>query len=409
MKSYAKLAWAKRITTATHRTKWVEQRRAFAMALATGMMFAGLPSLPAQTFKVVHTFAGSPEDGAHPYGSLAMDANGNIYGTTFAGGASDAGTVFKVGSKGKETVRYTFTGGDDGAGPSAGLIEDAKGNLYGTTQAGGSHGFGTVFKVNASGKETVLYSFAGGKDGSGPSAGLIRDAKGNLYGTTFAGGASAAGTVFRVNSQGKETVLYSFTGGIDGSIPFGGLVSDTAGNLYGTTYEGGTSGMGTVFKLTKADKETVLHSFAGPEGVLPQAGLIRDAKGNLYGVASAAGGTGCGGGGCGTVFKVNSNGKETTLYHFLGGADGAGPVESLFMDAKGNLYGTTTAGGGATNAGTVFKVNRNGKETVLYSFTGGTDGASPQSGLVMDAKGNLFGTASSGGASKNGTLFKVHP
>jgi uncharacterized repeat protein (TIGR03803 family) len=235
------------------------------------------------------------------------------------------------------------------------------------------------------------------------------DAKGNLYGTTFAGGTSAAGTVFKVNSHGKEAVLYTFTGGTDGSIPFAGLVLDTAGNLYGTTYEGGTVGMGTVFKVTKAGKETVLHSFAGPEGALPQAGLIRDANGNLYGVASAAGGTGCGGGGCGTVFKVNSKGKETTLYHFLGGADGAGPVASLFMDAKGNLYGTTTAGGGATNAGTVFKVNRNGKETVLYSFTGGTDGASPQSGLVMDAKGNLFGTASSGGASKNGTLFKVHP
>jgi uncharacterized repeat protein (TIGR03803 family) len=413
MKPEAIPAPAIRVPSAAHRSKRIRlQWCTYALAFTAGPTAAvvATPSAQAQTYTVIHTFTGSPTDGANPYGNLLRDPKGNFYGTTFGGGASGAGTVFKVGNKGKESVSYNFIGGADGAGPAAGLVMDARGNLYGTTLAGGSHGFGTVFKVNSKGKEIVLYSFIGGKDGAGPAAGLVMDTKGNFYGTTFAGGAFSAGTVFKVNSKGKEIVLYSFTGGTDGSIPFAGLVLDAKGNLYGTTYEGGKSGLGTVFRVAKNGKEMVMHSFEGSDGELPGAGLMLDAKGNLYGTTSAGGGTGCGGGGCGTVFKVDDKGKASTLYRFLGGTDdGASPLSGLVRDARGNLYGTTTGGGGVVSAGTLFKVNDKGKETVLYSFTGGTDGASPQAGLVMDAKGNLYGTTSKGAASNSGTAFKITP
>ena len=202
---------------------------------------------------VLYNFGGIP-DGANPCAGLIMDAKGNLYGTTENGGGVGLGVVFKVSSKGKETVLYSFPGGTDGGNPCAGLIMDAKGNLYGTTSAGGASSWGVVFKLAPSGnrgwKETVLYSFTGGTDGGGPRAALIMDAKGNLYGTTAFGGASANGVVFKVNSQGEESVLYSFTGEPDGANPSSALIMDAKGNLYGTTENGGASNDGTVFKLT---------------------------------------------------------------------------------------------------------------------------------------------------------------
>jgi uncharacterized repeat protein (TIGR03803 family) len=230
-----------------------------------------------------------------------------------------------------------------------------------------------VFKVTKAGKETVLYTFTGGDDGDYPDS-LIRDATGNLYGTTFLGGGtgcnvSGCGTVFKMTKAGKETVLYRFTGGDDGAYP-GGLIRDAKGNLYGTAGGGDMSdctGCGVVFKLAPNGKETVLHSFTGPpDGRIPE-GLLRDSTGNLYGTTAEGGDSNCiEGGGCGTIFKVDPTGKETVLYTFTGSPDGELPLAVLIMDASGNLYGTTAFGGNPnspcfdgthiTGCGVIFKL-----------------------------------------------------
>jgi uncharacterized repeat protein (TIGR03803 family) len=229
------------------------------------------------------------------------------------------------------------------------------GNVYGTTQQGGAHGYGTVFKLDNAGKETVLHSFRGVPDGEYPCAGLILDAKGNLYGTTQLGGPVSQndGTVFKVTAKGKETVLYSFTDAKgDGAYPIGGVVRDPAGNLYGTASDGGTNGIGIVFKLDTTGKERVLYSFGTNtgDGAYPFAGLVRDAKGNLYGTAELGGANGPG-----VVFEVAPTGTETVVHSF-GGTDGSYPLAGLVQDAKGNLYGTATEGG-AHNDGVVFKLS----------------------------------------------------
>lgn len=313
---------------------------------------------------------------------------------------------------------------------------DKIGNLYGTTERGGAYGWGTVFKLNASGKETVLHSFSGGADGSGPRSTLIRDQASNLYGTTPAGGnlnncnGSGCGVVFKLDKTGKETVLYSFAGATDGSIPFEGLVRDKAGNLYGTTHIGGDnacfppSGCGTVFKLDTKGLLIVLHRFTGGvDGANPSAALIRDNGGNLYGVTNfGGGGTECVTQqlGCGTVFKVDKQSNETVLYSFSGGADGAYPSAELVSDDAGNLYGTTSWGGdpnciGSRGAGcgTVFKLDPTGAFTVLYTFVGGTDGAHSLAPLIQSADGSLYGTTAEGGGTGCpvyqgcGTVFKL--
>ena len=190
-------------------------------------------------------------DGGYPFGGLVRDSSGNLYGTTYSGGASSVGTVFKVTKTGTETVLHSFAGGADGEYPYASLVRDSSGNLYGTTSEGGASNVGTAFKVTPTGHETVLYSFAGGTDGANPFAGLVRDRKGNLYGTTEAGDSSGVGTVFKLTATGQETVLHTFTGGTtDGANPFGGLVRDAAGNLYGTTFVGGAFGHGAVYEIT---------------------------------------------------------------------------------------------------------------------------------------------------------------
>jgi uncharacterized repeat protein (TIGR03803 family) len=297
------------------------------------------------------TAFGTATYGRNPFAGLIQDASGNLYGTTEAGGSSgNNGTVFKVTPAGIETVIYSFSGAD-GQTPNAALIQDASGNLYGTTYFGGTSGTGTVFKVTPAGVETVLHSFAnGGSGGQNPQAGLLLDVSGNLYGTTRYGGTTNNGTVFKVNPAGVTTVLYSFTGA-DGQYPQAGLIQDANGNLYGTTNSGGTSSKGTVFKVTPAGVETVLHSFSGADGQNPMAGLIQDANGNLYGTTSS-GGTNS----TGTVFKVTPTGGMTTLYSFgTGTSDGWNPRAGLIQDASGNLYGTTYRGG-TNDTGTVFKI-----------------------------------------------------
>jgi uncharacterized repeat protein (TIGR03803 family) len=335
-----------------------------------------------------------------------LDAKGNLYGTTYAGGTAGNGTVFKIGATGKETVLHSFARAGDGINPYAGLVMDTLDNLYGTTVNGGSGGFGTVFQVDARGKETVLYSFhfSSDLDGTYPYAGLVLDT-GNLFGTTLRGGARPSeGTVFRVNTSGTETVLNSFNNG-EGVAPHGNLVLDGLGNLYGTALRGGVyPGYGTVFAVNPAGHETTIYKFTGsPDGKYPEGGLVRDAQGNLYGTTFNGG---SGSPGLGTVFKIDTAGNETVLLRF-DGKNGANPYGTLVIDTQGNLYGTTPRGG-AHAAGVVFKLDTSGNETVLYNFTGKNgDGALPYAGILMDAHGNLYGTTSHGGASGFGTVFKL--
>lgn len=236
-----------------------------------------------------------------------------------------------------------------------------------------------------------------------PYAGLVADKKGNLYGTTYAGGAAGVGTVFKLARNGTETVLFSF-GGTDGQYPYAGLIADKAGNLYGTTSSGGEYYSGVVFKVAANGSETVLHTFNGTDGQFPYAELIADKAGNLYGTTTSGGNHGYG-----NVFKVTPGGTETSLYSFCsnnGCTDGDTPYGALIADEKGNLYGTTVEGG-SDNFGTVFELTPSGTETVLYSFTGGNDGANPEAGLIADKSGNLYGATYLGGTDDYGTIFTL--
>ena len=246
----------------------------------------------------LHVFA-VKKDGHSPAASLLRDSAGSLYGTTVLGGSANDGVVFRVDSSGHETILYKFRG-TDGANPFSGLLLDPAGNLYGTTCRGKGTS-GNVFALTPSGTQSVLHKFTGKNDGGSPRAGLIIDSAGILYGTTVYGGTHRAGTVFKVNPlSAQEKVLYSFSGGADGGDPYGGLVRDSLGNLYGTTYYGGAFGYGTIFKLDPAGNETVLYSFAGgSDGLGPMAGLVRDAAGNLYGTTIYGGANGFG-----VVFKL---------------------------------------------------------------------------------------------------------
>src|ERR1022692_4170201 len=345
---------------------------------------------------VLHNFA-SPPHGAYLYAGVIRDPAGNIFGTTTNGGASGAGVVFKVDASGHERVLYSFAGGADGGNPHAGVILDSAGNLYGTTPNGGTSGAGVVFRIDTTGHETVLYSFTGAADGGYPYNGVIRDSAGNLYGTA-GGGASGSGVVFEVDTTGHETVLYTFTGGADGSSP-NNVIRGPAGKLYGTTTYGGASGAGVVFKLDTTGHETVLYSFTGgADGGYPDAGVIGDSAGYLYGT-TLYGGTA----GNGTVYKLDATGHETVLYSFT---DGGNPYAGVVRDAAGNLYGTTSYGG-APGLGVVFKLDTAGNETVLYTFTNGPDGYYPNAGVIRDSAGSLYGTTVWGGAGGAGVVYKL--
>jgi uncharacterized repeat protein (TIGR03803 family) len=306
------------------------------------------------TETVLHSFTGGA-DGMNPEAPLILDSAGNLYGTTVGGGAHGDGTVFEVSASGTESVLYSFAGGTaDGANPYAAVVMDTSGNLYGTTQNGGASGAGTVFKITAGGTESVLYSFAlGTTDGTNPDAALIMDSAGNLYGTTPNGGAHNQGTVFEVSASGTESVLYSFAGGpTDGGYPFSALVADGTGDFYGTTYSGGAHGQGTVFKLGTDGTESVLYSFgSGTDAADPHSVLTLDSAGNLYGTSTQGGQFGLG-----TVFELAADGTESVLHSF-NTADGQNPgAVGLVMDSAGHMYGTTQ-NGGANGDGVVFEVH----------------------------------------------------
>ena len=351
---------------------------------------------------VLYSFTGGA-DGGNPYGGVVRDAAGNLYGTTVYGGAASSGVVFKVDSSGHETVLYTFSGGDDGGYPYAGVIRDSAGNLYGTTSLRGNAQWGVVYSLDPTGNETVLYSFTGGSDGASPYAGVIRDSAGNLYGTASSGGTGNMGVVYKVDTAGHETVLYSFTGGADGGYPYAGVIRDSSGNLYGTAQQGGTRNLGVIYSVNTAGQETVLYTFTGAaDGAAPYAGVIRDSAGNLYGT-TLQGGIGNVGAG---VYKLDPAGHETAPPNFPNAPGGTNPYAGVIRDSAGNLYGTTT-GGGPANAGVVYKLSPAGQETVLYSFTGGADGRNPYAGVTRDSAGNLYGTTLNGGTGKWGVRVRT--
>jgi uncharacterized repeat protein (TIGR03803 family) len=294
------------------------------------------------------------------------------------------------------------------------LIRDAQGIFFGTTTAGGASGAGTVFAVSAAGKEVVLYAFAGGKDGSNPQAGLAMDASGNLYGTNSAGGANNNGTVFKLTHPTKgskwiETILYNFGTGSDGAVPLAAVKFDKAGNLYGTTSAGGSYGYGTIFELTPTGSswtETILHNFQdADDGAVPYGGLIADKSGNFYGSATE-GGTGGGG----TIYELTEASGDwtfTVLYSNPGWGI-SGSYRNLTLDASGNLYGTTHCDG-ADSAGTVYKLSLESGSwiyTSLYVFTGGTDGQYSYSNPVIEGD-HIFGTTRQGGADGSGVVWEI--
>jgi uncharacterized repeat protein (TIGR03803 family) len=417
------------------------------LGFSAALLFAHTQVALAQTESVLYSFCAKSNcaDGSYPLSNLILDGAGNLYGTTASGGivgglcqSFGCGTVFERTASGTLKILYNFSATPDGNSPLDSLVRDSKGNLYGTTADGGNAGgvcgtigCGTVFelvKTGATYTEKVLYAFTGGTDGANPGSGLVRDIGGNLYGTTLGGGGSGCssdtgcGTVFEITAAGNEEVLYSFTGKTDGATPSASLILDAAGNLYGTTVYGGnfggecaSFGCGVVFKVTPAGQEFVLHAFkGGAEGQSPMAPLVRDGKGNLYGTTSTGGDVSniactIDESGCGVIFELTEKGVLRTLYTFTGyPSDGQHPIAGVVRDKQGNLYGTTDWGG-PSNDGTVFKVTPSGLETVLHNFTGGTDGLNPHGGLVLDTKGNLYGTALYGGTFGDGVLFKVIP
>jgi len=340
------------------------------------------------------------------------------------------GTVWKLDSAGNLTVLYTWPGAPLGGGGS-GLVQDSAGNLYGTAGPG-AFGHGLVFELDKNGTLTDRYDFAGGADGDGATGNLLRDAAGNLYGTTFLGGGSndplcpnnqGCGTVFEISANGQYQLLYSFLNSADGAQPQS-LVADGAGNLYGITAAGGQgcvplSGCGTVFKLDSSGHKTILHSFTGgSDGSTPWGSLTLDSAGNLYGSTQAGGDLTCpinGGAGCGVIYKMAPDGTETVLYAFHGGSDGNAPA-SVIPDGSGNFYGTTQEGPNPSPCGTVFKLDGQGNLTNLYSPTG-ANGCGPAGALIRDSAGNLLVATALGGDESNGTIcyngcgtvFKIQP
>lgn len=414
-------------------------------ALLCAVTGAFQPAAAAQN-EIIYSFSYGTSDGLSPYGGVVSDGKGNLFGTCESGGAIGSpfgsyGTVFELSPKSgggwTETILYNFgSASGDGIQPLATMIFDSKGNLYGTTQAGGANnGSGTVFemspKTGGGWTEKVIHSFGGTGDGIQPGYGsLAFDTKGNLYGTTHKGGAHGVGTVFELTPAAggtwTEKVLYSFgASNVDGASPTAGVNFDAVGNLYGTTYAGGIYSYGTVFKLAPQSggtwKESILHSFDvnGVDGANPTAAVIIDSEGNLYGTTEYGGAFG-NGLHLGTVYELSpSSGgvwAETIIHSFTGGltnGDGDYPISSLTFDTAGNLYGTTM-GGGVPAVGTVFEFLRTAggwTEKLLYTFAAlGSDGHNPYGSLAFDAAGNLYGTTTAGGANSfglDGTVFEI--
>lgn len=397
---------------------------------AVMIIFVSLAGLsePAQCqhYKVIYNFTGNGSDGESPYSGPMLDVSGNLYGTTYAGGTFGAGSVYRLsphGSSWTYSPLYSFRAGMDGTGPGFGTLAFGPGHvLYGTTEGGGV--FGTAFAVGqvphgcsglqCSWHETIVHTFGNGTDGWEPIGGVAFDTAGNFYGTTLLGGDYENGTVYEVTGSGQnrnQSVLYSFGGSSTDAInPVAALSLDSEGNLYGTAPAGGAYGYGAVFKLSRSGSgwtETVLYNFQGlNDGQNPVGGLVLDQAGDLYGGTFLGGANGGG-----TVYELSpsiAGWTFTTIYSFSGYG---GPYSKLIFDAKGNLFGITNSDG-PNSLGSIFKLTPAGGQWTfsdLYDFVGGNSGRTPYGSLAVDSKGNIFGTASEGGASNDGVIFEVTP
>jgi len=388
---------------------------------------AGIAS--ASSTKVIYSFAGG-SDGEYLDTDLVMDSAGNIYGSTVQGGDFGSGTVFQLSPSAtgwSHTVLYSFRGGKDGGEPYKGVTLDAQGNVYGTAVTGGGGscegGCGVAFKLtNSSGSwtQSVIHTFTGGADGSGPGSGLTFDSRGNLYGMTPTGGAYGVGVAYQLRPQTdgswRLSVIHTFTGGADGSSASAGrLILDRAGNLYGVTTVGGANGKGVAFEINHASTGwTLLPLYAfqdQPDGALPYGGLIFDGGGNLYGTTYYAGAHDVG-----TVYRLthfNGAWKESILYNFKGGVDGSSPISTLVSDSAGNLYGTTSDGGTGCACGVIFQLARgvDGRwtESVPYRFPGAPGAGFSYNGMVADGAGNFYGATTHGGPANDGTIYQFTP
>jgi uncharacterized repeat protein (TIGR03803 family) len=401
--------------------QWSRTQRlaVYFMALPLLICLAVATTVQAQTLTTLHSFNGT--DGAYPSSQLTrahmvLHSNGNFYGTTPYGGSNSSGVVFSVTSGGAESTLYNFCslGGascTDGSTPEGSLVVDSAGNLYGTTFFGGAHSDGTVFKITTGGALTTLYSFSG-PDGANPLGALTLGKDGNLYGTTSAGGANNDGTVFKITCGGSLTTLHSFSG-TDGADPGGDLVQSNAnGNFYGTTYAGGNSNnAGTLFEISSAGSLTTLYTFCSKtncnDGSAPNVPLSQDSLGDFYGTTEANGANSGG-----TLFVYTWWGGLHTLYHFCAKTnctDGFQPFGGPVIGNDFNIYGTTV-GGGANNSGSVYQFAPWGQLTTLYSFCSKSncaDGANPESALIQGTDGNFYGTTSFGGAYNYGSAYNL--
>jgi len=392
-----------RIVDALGKLNW--GKRAYAVFV---LCAAAAMALPAQTFTTLFRFDGT--DGTSPQGALVQATNGEFYGTTEAGGAHNYGTVFKITPSGTLTTLHSFCSQSDctdGEGPGGALVQATSGDFYGTTCCGGANGDGTIFKITPSGTLTTLYSFcsqSGCADGLAPN-GLVQATNGDFYGTGSNCSYPCGGTVFKITPSGTLTTLYSFcsqSNCTDGEFPEAPLVQAADGALYGTTCCGGPNGYGTIFRITPSGMLTTVYSFNNTDGFAPN-GLIQATNGDFYATTQFGGANG----NYGTVFKITPSGTLTTLYNFCsrrGCIDGELPLAGLIQATNGDFYGTTHGGGANNNCilgcGTVFKITPGGTLTTLYSFcsqSGCTDGDYPAAGLVQDTNGDFYGTAGGGG------------
>jgi uncharacterized repeat protein (TIGR03803 family) len=393
-----------------------------AVAILTCAVWAASP-------QIIYNFAGD-NDGEYIDSDLVVDGAGNLYGTSVQGGAFGSGTVFQLTpspSGWTHTVLYSFTGGSDGGEPYKGVTVDNQGNLYGTAVTGGGGfcegGCGVAYKLTNSGgvwTQTVIHTFTGGNDGSGPGSGLTLSPRGILYGMTPTGGANGVGVVFRLQSMQNLTwnlkVIHAFTGGDDGAGGSAGRLLLSNGKLYGVTTVGGANGKGVVFQLTHPTggwQFTTLYAFQGqPDAGFPYGSLALDSLGRLTGTTYYDGANNLG-----SVYQLahqpDGTWTEKVLYSFKGGTDGSSSISNVVFDKTGAMYGTTSEGGASCDCGVIFKLtpanNGTWKETVTYRFKGAPDGGFAYNGMVGDSAGNFYGATVHGGTGDDGTIYKFTP